>query len=905
MTIARPSSLPGAARAAIEIVALAVLYFLTGKLGLLFAVVHASATAIWPPTGIALAGLLLMGPRVWPAIFAGAFAVNVTTAGSVVTCLGIATGNTLEAVVGAFLITRLARGRHALERGQDALRFALIVLLSSSVSASIGVGTLLLSGYARAVDAGPIWTTWWLGDVAGALIVAPILLLWDTRRDRWSARDAREFALLVISLLLTSGLVFTWPPLNRQPLVFLCVPPLIWVAFRFGPREAATAVASVAFVATGATLQGLGPLATRPPQESLLVVQAFVVTLALMVQPVAAVVAERRRLDEEHRRSEERFRLAVEAAPNAMLMVDSRGIVTLANTQSEILFGYTRAELLGRPAQELIPAMGTSREPSARRKDGGVVPVEVALNPLTVNDEAMVLAAVVDITERKRADEALRSERELLQAIMDRIPVMITIYEPDTRVMRVNREFERVLGWTTEEASNMDLMAACYPDPAYREEMRRYMETLAPGWLDVAVTTKDHRVIETSWANVRLWNDVRVGIGLDVRERARAERERDALMAREQAARADAEATSRSKDEFLAMLAHELRNPLGAIAAAVHVLRVVTPADDRGQQARAVIERQTAHLTRLVDDLLDVARVTSGRVVLAPRPLDLGTLVRDLTGTFRASGRMDQHDVVVDAAEAWIVADPVRIEQVVGNLLDNAIKYTPAGGGIRVAVRNEPGGATLRVADTGAGISPQLLDRVFDLFVQGERTLDRGRGGLGLGLTLVKRLVELHGGTVSAASEGPGRGATFSVTLPAGRPVDTTPPSPRPPATRPLRILVVEDHADAREMLGAALGLAGHEVHLASDGPSGVSAAVALRPDAALVDIGLPGFDGYEVARRIRAECPGKSIHLIALTGYGQPEDRRRTVEAGFDDHLVKPVDPVRLAEMLSECAGA
>jgi PAS domain S-box-containing protein len=482
---------------------------------------------------------------------------------------------------------------------------------------------------------------------------------------------------------------------------------------------------------------------------------------------------------------------------------------------------------------------------------------------------------------------------------MDRIPVMITLYDPDTRVLRLNREFERTLGWTTEEAKDIDLMAACYPDAAYREEVRGFMEALAPGWRDVEMTARDGRVIETSWANVRLWNDVRVGIGLDVRERRRAERERDALMGRERAARAEAEASNRAKDEFLAMLGHELRNPLGAIGSAVRVLGLLGADGDAGQRPREVIERQVAHLSRLVDDLLDVARVSSGQVLLAQQACDLGALVRQVVATFRASHRLDGHEVNAETPAAWVEADPVRLEQVIANLLDNALKYTPAGGLIHLAVHGEPDAAVLTVSDTGAGIPAHLLARVFDLFVQGERGTDRGQGGLGIGLTLVRRLVELHQGTVEAASAGAGRGATFTVRLPRALPPAEAAAADPPAAAHRLRILLVEDNADAREMLSAALRLQGHEVHVASDGPEGVSAALALQPDAALVDIGLPGFDGYEVARRIRAGRPTRATRLVALTGYGQPEDRRRTRDAGFDDHLVKPVDPGRVAEVL------
>jgi CheY-like chemotaxis protein/anti-sigma regulatory factor (Ser/Thr protein kinase) len=258
--------------------------------------------------------------------------------------------------------------------------------------------------------------------------------------------------------------------------------------------------------------------------------------------------------------------------------------------------------------------------------------------------------------------------------------------------------------------------------------------------------------------------------------------------------------------------------------------------------------------------------------------------------------------ITVQATPVWVSADPTRLEQVLTNLLANALKYTPAGGEIAVSVAREHRHAVLRVRDSGVGIRPELLPRVFDLFVQGDRSLERTSGGLGIGLTLVRHLVELHGGTVEAASAGAGRGSTFTVRLPAV----TAPPAPvasgpAPAAGVARRVLVVEDNDDAREMLRNLLRLLGHEVHEARDGASGVDEARRLRPDVALIDIGLPGIDGYEVARRIRADVPG--ARLVAVTGYGQPEDRERTRAAGFDVHLVKPVDPDQLQEVLSTVA--
>ena len=365
------------------------------------------------------------------------------------------------------------------------------------------------------------------------------------------------------------------------------------------------------------------------------------------------------------------------------------------------------------------------------------------------------------------------------------------------------------------------------------------------------------------------------------------------LLAREQAARAEAEAASRGKDHLLAMLGHELRNPLAAIANAVRVLDSPNvPAESAGR-AREIIGRQNAQLAHLVDDLLDVARVTFGKIALDRHPVELAQAVRQSIATLTASGRMQRHKVGLDLEAVWADVDETRFEQVVANLVGNALKFTPAGGTVDITLRATDGHAVLRVRDSGVGIDPEMLSCVFDLFVQGERGPDRGPGGLGLGLTLVRRIAELHGGSAEAASDGRGRGSEFTVRLPAL----AVPPVPAPAAapattiTSPRRILIVEDNADVRETLRRALELAGHEVHEASDGPLGLAAVLRLHPDVALIDVGLPGFDGYQIARRVRASG-GKSIHLVALTGYGQPEDRRHALEAGFDTHVVKPVTP-------------
>jgi signal transduction histidine kinase/CheY-like chemotaxis protein len=384
-------------------------------------------------------------------------------------------------------------------------------------------------------------------------------------------------------------------------------------------------------------------------------------------------------------------------------------------------------------------------------------------------------------------------------------------------------------------------------------------------------------------------------------ERQRSDAERQQLLEREQEARAIAEAANRSKDEFLAMLGHELRNPLGAIANGARLLEA--PEEATRAHARDVIARQVEHLARMTDDLLDAARAMTGKIVLQRQPLDLAEAAARAVAALQASGRGGEHRFVQSLEPAWVDADATRIEQVLSNLLANAVKYTPAGAAITVSVAREGREAVLRVADEGIGMPPELVARVFEPFVQGERPLDRSYGGLGIGLTLVRRLAELHGGTASAASDGAGHGSVFTVRLPAlERPSGRAARGTRTATAPRRRVLIVEDNADARETLKRLLEFEEHSVRVAADADTALELLRGGLSDVALIDIGLPGMDGYALARRIREEVdPDRKVLLAAVTGYGLPEDRRRSAAAGFDAHLIKPLDLAALAALLAK----
>ena len=371
-------------------------------------------------------------------------------------------------------------------------------------------------------------------------------------------------------------------------------------------------------------------------------------------------------------------------------------------------------------------------------------------------------------------------------------------------------------------------------------------------------------------------------------------------LTREIEERQAAERKSHAKDEFLAMLGHELRNPLSAISSAASLIGMAGAGPDTVGRAKMIIQRQSQHLSRIVDDLLDLSRAMSGKILLSRQATDVSTLVGACLETFRATGRTGSYSLNVDLAPCWVDGDPTRLEQIASNLIDNALKYTPAGGTIGIVIAEDGEEVVLTVSDSGVGISPELLPHVFDVFVQGAITIDRAQGGLGIGLALVRRLVELHGGSVSARSDGASAGSTFEIRLPRAVPVQpaTGEPERAGPAGKPT-VLLIEDNDDGREMMATMLDAYGYAVSYAADGVQGVEMASNNAPDVALVDIGLPGIDGYEVARRLRMDPATRGVKLIALTGYGLAEDQRRVLEAGFDLHLVKPVGIDQLLEAI------
>lgn len=364
-----------------------------------------------------------------------------------------------------------------------------------------------------------------------------------------------------------------------------------------------------------------------------------------------------------------------------------------------------------------------------------------------------------------------------------------------------------------------------------------------------------------------------------------------------------AEQQNKTKDDFLAMLGHELRNPLSAITGAAALMNMPNVSVDAIENAKCIIQRQSRHLSHIVDDLLDLSRVMSGKVMLDKRPLEISGLIKSCIETLAVTGRTSEYVIDFTGEAAWVNADATRLEQVITNVLDNAIKYTPSGGKIAIKACSKNDEVEVSVSDSGMGMSADLLSQAFEVFVQGERTPDRSQGGLGIGLALVRQLIAMHDGTVTATSEGKGHGSTFVLKLPASsKSVVESKPAINGQSNNVYDVLLIEDNDDAREMTAMVLECHGHTVFKAADGVDGIRIAGQNKPDVIVIDIGLPGIDGHEVARRLKSAADTQKIPLIALTGYGLPHDRQAALEAGFNMHLVKPVNADALLKAIELC---
>ncbi len=606
------------------------------------------------------------------------------------------------------------------------------------------------------------------------------------------------------------------------------------------------------------------------------------------------------------------YRLMVEAMQQGIAVLNPQGMVLYCNPCLAELLRISVTESLGGPLDGFVATedrqlwtelLRNATGPILRleirlcRADGVIFPAALALSPLTQQNICLL---VTDLRQQKLYEQLLSSESALLDSetryrrLFETAKDGILILDSQNgRIADANPFMDELLGYPHAHFLGKELWEiGLFSDKAGNEAaVRKVQETGYIRYEHLPLETSHGLSVEVEIVANSYREDTHSVIQFNIRDIT----ERSRLEKRLQEQAAALAELDRRKDEFLAMLGHELRNPLAPITNAVQLLGLQKNASPLQKQAGEIIERQVEQLTRLIDDLLEVSRITTGRIHLQQERVALNGILDRALESARPLLDQRRHEVVVEfsAEPIWLFVDVARLEQVVVNLLNNAAKYTADGGRITLSVRHVGDEAVLRVADTGVGIAPELLPHIFDLFTQSERSLDRSQGGLGIGLCLVQKLVEMHGGRVEVQST-VGQGSEFIVHLPAMPISDPIPTSTSQqvskPVSTPIKVLVVDDNVDATTSLELLLRGAGHVVRTALDGPTALVAVDKFLPDIVLLDLGLPGIDGYEVAKRIRENPRFGRIVLVAMTGYGQASDKERSRLAGFDHHLVKPV---------------
>jgi PAS domain S-box-containing protein len=637
-------------------------------------------------------------------------------------------------------------------------------------------------------------------------------------------------------------------------------------------------------------------------------------------------VTERKRDEELLRESEQRFRMLASHAPVGIFQTGPTGETIFVNERWCAMAGLSadqarglgwidalhpddRGRIIAGWHEGVREGGSSAAEFRFRRPDGGITWIQGEAVPLRDESGCLIgyIGTTADITQRKMAEIALRESEERFRNMADHAPVMIWVTEADGRCTFLGKSWYMFTGRTPETslgfgwidavhrddrtAAQRQFLAASDRHEAFQHEYRLRAADGAYHWvIDAAVP--------------RFGNDGGflgyIGSVIDITQR----KETEEALRESEAALVEAD---RRKDEFLAMLAHELRNPLAPIRTGLELMRLAGDDRDVLEEVRTTMDRQSQQMVRLIDDLLDVSRITRGTVELRKCRVELGSVIESAVETARPIIEGLGHELRVAIPERPIVldADPTRLAQVISNLLNNAAKYMMRGGQIELSARKEADTAAISVKDSGIGIPADMIDRIFELFTQVDGSLERSHGGLGIGLTLAKRLVEMHGGSLKAFSAGAGMGSEFVVRLPivVGLGEQSCENNGHiAGASRKRRIMVVDDNENAAQLLGMLLQALGNDVQTAYDGLAALELAAEFRPDVVLLDIGMPKMDGYETARRIREQSWGRHMVLAALTGWGQDEDKRRTRAAGFDQHFVKPVEPSILQKFLAEC---
>jgi PAS domain S-box-containing protein len=940
----------------------AAIYVVAGKLGLSQAVLHAIVSPFWPPTGFAIAILWWLGYRISPAIWLGAFVVDLIAGVSVATASAMALGNTLEALAVVFLLRRFIGLRNPFYRAQDVVRFVLITgCVGAPIGATIGNISLYMGGVVGSTDFGELWLMWLLGDAVGALVVAPLLLTWADNNpdDRWTKRQFGESVLLLAASLAVSSLVFGGlflPKVAGYPLEHLMLPFFFWAAFRLGPRGAATTITVLSAIAVWGTRLGFGPFGAHSPNESMLLLQVFIATSAVTALVLAAIVTERRRTEQALRAKEGQLQLITDITP-IMLTQCSRDLrFRFVNRAYADIFSLTSDELVGKQILEIIgtDALAAIQTSIERVLQGHAVEYETEIPYQRAGRRYMRgtympefdergnvvgwVASLTDITERKLTEEQIRKlnaelQRRIdeFQTLIDTAPAGIAVaMNPECSYIWGNPEFGHMLG--TDQIQNFSMSGPAADELPFRilrngneipikdlpmqRACREGLEVLDE---ELEIVRRDGTIIHELCRAMPLRDEqgrVRgcIGVFLNITERKQVEKERDRLLAREQQARAEAEAASRVKDEFLAVVSHELRTPLNSILGWAHLLR--SGRLDAATAARALetIERNAKTQTQLVDDLLDVSRITSDKLQFDLKPVELTSVINTAVDSLRhdLESKEIQLRMTMQASASRVLGDTTRLQQVIWNLLSNSAKFTPRGGCIDIRLNRLESTVQLTVSDTGEGIRPEFLPHVFDRFRQEDSSRTRKHGGLGLGLAIVRHLIEMQGGTVEAYSAGENLGASFTVTLPLiEKGNDSGNPQTRIAAVLPhnrprlagIRLLIVEDNLDSLEMLRMVVESQGAEVRTATQSAEAQEMFVQWTPDVLISDIGLPDEDGYALIHKLNL-LPQQQEHrvpAIALTGYAGDQEGECALESGFQMYFTKPIEPGKLIEAIAD----
>ena len=962
----------------------AVAYVLAAKLGFRLAFVAEQVTTVWAPTGIALAALLLWGRALWPAIWAAAFLANLGTDAPWWAAAGIASGNTLEVLAAAWGLRRRTGFDPALSRVSDAVAFVLVgALLSTAISATIGVTTLCLAEVQPWTRFSELWADWWLGDALGALVIAPALLTTARVRTAWSRRDVAETCLFVVSAAVLTEIVFGRifsRIVGQHPLEYVIFCFVIVAAVRRGQPTTALVVLAASAVTISNTVHGTGPFAGVPVHQSLILLQVYMGVLAGTGLLLAAAIAERR--TSERRRATAyavgevlaNARNLEEAAPailralcqnlqwqvGAVWLVD-RTVEQLRCVSVWAADGGRTSAFVSATKESLFPSgMGLPGRVWARGKAAWIEDVVLDCNfpraavaraagvhgafafPIRLEDDLLgviecftdtVAAFDADLLRtmstvgnqvgqfigRKRGEIAILEGQRRTAAILDSALDAVIGMDHRGVITEFNPAAERMFGHSQSRAVGQELADLLIPRDlrgSHRGGLARYLATgegpLIDRRIDTTACHADGREfpVEVSITRVVGEDPPRfTGFVRDVTARAQAEKERELLLQRESAARREAETANRAKDEFLATLSHELRTPLNAIVGWTRMLLDGTMDAGSVRHALEVIDRNAHLQVQLVSDILDVSRIITGVLKLEMRPVDLGSVIGAALDSVRpaADAKKIQIRSHVATTARLTAGDPQRLQQIVWNLLVNAVKFTPAGGAVDVDLLPAgSNGVRICIRDEGAGIDADFLPHVFERFRQADGSVSRQHGGLGLGLAIVRHLVELHGGTVRAESPGTGKGATFTVELPRvepdpgvrllGPPHMTTVDrahARNEPALAGCRALVVDDEQDARELIAMVLTAAGATVDMASSVSEALRHLNASWPDVLLADIGMSGADGYDLIREVRKRQTEGLPYLpaAAITAYAGDRDRERALSAGFDRHIPKPID--------------